>query len=193
MFLHILGSIQLPIQWVPEFSLRSVKLPGREVDKPSLFRAQIKNEWSYMLLPTYVFKAWRLSTLLLPFHIRDLLYWLNTSAKISILWHFCKWRRVFWYVYTKHLGKTAVPTFVSAVSTFVSAGEQPAAARLLRSWVRIPPWARVFVCCECRVLSGKGLCDELITRPEESYRLCCVVVCDLETSRMGVPYIYIWH
>jgi len=39
-------------------------------------------------------------------------------------------------------------------------------------------------------LSGRGLCDELITRPEESYRLCCVVVCDLETSRMGAPYIY---
>jgi len=40
------------------------------------------------------------------------------------------------------------------------------------------------------VLSGRGPCDELITRPEESYRLCCVVVCDLETSRMGAPYIY---
>jgi len=40
------------------------------------------------------------------------------------------------------------------------------------------------------VLSGRGLCDELITRPEESYRLCCVVVCDLETSRRGAPYIY---
>jgi len=39
-------------------------------------------------------------------------------------------------------------------------------------------------------LSGRGLCDELITRPEESYRLCCVVVCDLETSRMGAPNIY---
>jgi hypothetical protein len=39
------------------------------------------------------------------------------------------------------------------------------------------------------VLSGRGLCDELITRPEESYRLCCVVVCDLETSRIGAPYI----
>jgi len=39
-------------------------------------------------------------------------------------------------------------------------------------------------------LSGRGLCDELITRPEESYRLCCVVVCDLEISRMGAPYIY---
>jgi hypothetical protein len=41
------------------------------------------------------------------------------------------------------------------------------------------------------VLSGRGLCDELITRPEESYRLYCVVVCDLETSRIGAPYIYI--
>jgi len=26
----------------------------------------------------------------------------------------------------------------------------------------------MFVCCECFVLSGRGLCDELITRPEES-------------------------
>ena len=66
-------------------------------------------------------------------------------------------------------------------------------------WVRIPPGAWIFVCCECRVLSGRGLCDELITRPEESYRLCFVVACDLETSRMGAPYIYIyiyiyiWH
>ena len=64
------------------------------------------------------------------------------------------------------------------------------AAHLLRSWVRIPPGAWIFVRCECRVLSGRGLCDELITRPEESYRLCCVVVYDLETSRMGAPYIY---
>ena len=72
----------------------------------------------------------------------------------------------------------------------ISAGERPAAAGLLRSWVRIPPGAWIFVCCECRVLSGRGLCDELITRPEESYPLSCVVVCDLETSRMGAPYIY---
>jgi hypothetical protein len=36
-------------------------------------------------------------------------------------------------------------------------------------------------CCDCAVLSGRGLCDGLITRPEESYRLWCVVVCDLET------------
>jgi hypothetical protein len=40
------------------------------------------------------------------------------------------------------------------------------------------------------VLSGRDLCDELIARQEESYRLCCVVVCDLETSRIGAPYIH---
>ena len=44
------------------------------------------------------------------------------------------------------------------------------------------------VCCVCCVLSGRGLCDELITRPEESYRLWCVVVCDLETSRKRRPW-----
>jgi len=42
------------------------------------------------------------------------------------------------------------------------------------------------------VLSGRGLCDELITRPEESYRLWCVVVCDLGTSGMGALHIYIY-
>ena len=42
------------------------------------------------------------------------------------------------------------------------------------------------------MLSGRGLCDKLITRPEESYRLWCIVVCDLETSRICAPYIYIY-
>ena len=54
------------------------------------------------------------------------------------------------------------------------------AARLLRLWVRIPPGAWIFVCCGCCVLSGRGLCDGLITRPGESYRLWRVVVCDQE-------------
>ena len=57
------------------------------------------------------------------------------------------------------------------------------AARLLRLWVRISLGAWTFVCCECCVLSGRGLCDELITRPEESYRLWSVVVFVLETSK----------
>ena len=44
------------------------------------------------------------------------------------------------------------------------------------------------VCCECCVLSCRGLCDKLITRQEETCRPCCVVVCDLETSRMRRPW-----
>jgi hypothetical protein len=48
---------------------------------------------------------------------------------------------------------------------------------------------QVEVCCVCCVLSGRGLfvlsgrglCNGLITRLEESYRLWCVVVCDQET------------
>ena len=44
------------------------------------------------------------------------------------------------------------------------------------------------VCCECCALSGRGLCDELITHPELSYRLWCVVVCDLDTSWMRRPW-----
>jgi len=42
----------------------------------------------------------------------------------------------------------------------------------------------MFVYCECCVLSDRSLCGELITRPEESYRMWCAVVCDLETSWM---------
>jgi len=44
----------------------------------------------------------------------------------------------------------------------------------------------MFVCCECCVLSGRGLCDGLSNRPEEYYRLWCVVVCDLQTTKILV-------
>jgi hypothetical protein len=36
------------------------------------------------------------------------------------------------------------------------------------------------VCCECCVLSGRGICIELNTRPTE----CGVCVCDREASIM---------
>jgi hypothetical protein len=41
--------------------------------------------------------------------------------------------------------------------------------RLLGLWVRIPPRAWMSVSCKCCVLSGRGLCDGLVPRPEESY------------------------
>jgi hypothetical protein len=45
-----------------------------------------------------------------------------------------------------------------------------------------PTGVWIFVCCVCCVLSGRGLCDELITPPEESYRLWRVVLCDQEIA-----------
>jgi hypothetical protein len=36
---------------------------------------------------------------------------------------------------------------------------------------KIPPGAWMSVRCECCVLSGRGLCDELVPRPEKSYRM----------------------
>ena len=65
-----------------------------------------------------------------------------------------------------------------------------AAAVLVRLRVRTPPETLMFVSCECCVLSGRGLCEEL-PRPEESCRLGCVVVCcsrTIETSRMRIPW-----
>jgi len=67
-------------------------------------------------------------------------------------------------------------------------GRRSAGARLLRLWVRIPRGVRMSVYCECYILSGRAICDELITRSEESYRLWCVVVFDLATSWMRTPW-----
>ena len=54
------------------------------------------------------------------------------------------------------------------------------------------------VCCKCCAWSGGDLCDELITRPEESYRVpvcvcVCVCVCVFEREREATitPYTYI--
>jgi len=46
------------------------------------------------------------------------------------------------------------------------------------------------VVCEYFMLSGRGLCDWLFTRPEECYRVCvcvCVTECDHEASLMRRP------
>jgi hypothetical protein len=59
---------------------------------------------------------------------------------------------------------------------------------LLGLRVSIPPGAWMSVSCEYCVMSGKSLCDEPIPRVEESCRLWCVIVCDLETSKMRRPW-----
>ena len=39
-----------------------------------------------------------------------------------------------------------------------------------------PAGAWMSVSCECCVLAGRGLCVGSITRPQQSYRLWCVIV-----------------
>jgi hypothetical protein len=41
---------------------------------------------------------------------------------------------------------------------------------------------------QCSVVLGKSLCDGPIPRPEESYWLWCVILCDIETSSMWRPW-----
>ena len=106
----------------------------------------------------------------------------NTNVASAVTQNPCTWTQVGWLpcLYRLHVfpaGKKK--TCRSQWPSGLRCGS--AAARLLRLWVRILPGAWLSVCCECCVLSGRGLCDGLITRPEESYRLWYVVVCDLET------------
>ena len=63
-----------------------------------------------------------------------------------------------------------------------------AADRLLGLRVSIAPQAWMSVSCGCCVLSGGGLYDGPISRPEESYQPWCVTVYYLGTSEIRLPW-----
>jgi hypothetical protein len=52
-----LGPTQPPIQWVPGALSLGVKWLGHEADHSSPFSAKVKNAWSYVSIPQYVFMA----------------------------------------------------------------------------------------------------------------------------------------
>jgi hypothetical protein len=62
-----------------------------------------------------------------------------------------------------------------------------AGARLLRSRVRISAGTWMSLSSECCILSGRGLFDELITRPEESYWMWFVYDREASTTRRPWP------
>jgi hypothetical protein len=59
------------------------------------------------------------------------------------------------------------------------------AARLLGLRIQISPMAGMSVSFECCVLSSRCLCDGPITRPEEYYRLWCVLSAISEPRQRG--------
>ena len=70
-----------------------------------------------------------------------------------------------------------------------------AAARLLGLRARIPPRAWMSVSCDCCVLSGRDICDRLITHPEESYRVWCVWVwsCSIDNEEAVAHWGLLLH
>jgi hypothetical protein len=54
----VLGPTQPPIQWVPGALSLGVKRSGREADHSPPSGAEVKNEWSYVSTPQYVFMEW---------------------------------------------------------------------------------------------------------------------------------------
>jgi len=85
-------------------------------------------------------------------------------------------------MYASQLESTSLSQWPSSLS-FGSV-----AAVLLGLRDQIPPGAWMFFSYICCVLLVRGPCEELITRPEASYRLWCVVLSDLETWRMLNPW-----
>jgi hypothetical protein len=98
----------------------------------------------------------------------------------------CKWRLatgLFLYLsvlYFKHCGYWNLPIQLPR-----GLRRGFAAARLLAFRVNIPSGAWMSVSCDCCVLSGRVLCEGLITRPEESYRVWCV--CGRKASTVRKP------
>ena len=76
-------------------------------------------------------------------------------------------------------------TFSSSSSAFLDVGLRPLACWDCGFETHLRTC--MFVWYECCVLSGRVLCDELITRPDVSYRMWCVVVYDLGTSWIRRP------
>ena len=99
--------------------------------------------------------------------------------------HFCasSSQFIYWMLFSANTKVVICRFLVAARSMALVCGRLPAEI------VGSNPTGGMDVCLfECCVLSGRGLYDELITHLEESYRLWCVVMCDLESSWMRRPW-----
>ena len=108
-----------------------------------------------------------------PYNVENFFNKYEISVSQEGMWPL---QSVSWFILMSSLHKAPIP--VAERSKVRVPTDQ-----LLGLRVRIPPGAWMSLCCECCVLSGSGFCDRPIPRPEESYRLWCVSVCDLHTLK----------
>jgi hypothetical protein len=130
------------------------------------------------------------STALLPYLLVTPFEWSHFGVMREGGTNYVQWQFV--YTHNSWLGRGSLSTHTSTngrqfkyVVVLIRRSQWPrglrrrsAAERLLGSWHRIPPEAWMFVSCTVFGLSGRGLCDGSIPRPEEYYRLWRVFQCD---------------
>jgi hypothetical protein len=113
-----------------------------------------------------------------------------TQKRTRLCGNYCKGRH--WVIYTNKRW-TANYQFIRFKNNLYSSpniisiidDDADPSGRSLAGNVGSNPGEGMDVCLLWTVLlSGGGVCDELTTPPEESNRMWCAVVCDLETSRM---------
>jgi hypothetical protein len=146
---------RVPVVWLPIYAIT------RQTDTKSTLRSP------KALVPNLYPLSYHIAAYFHKLHITQITHYTNyTLHKLQIN-------------ITLHIAKICIMNIVTVISNLCRSQcprglrRRITAARLLGSWVRI--------CCVYCVLSGRGLCDELVTRPEESYRMWRFVVCDQET------------
>ena len=127
-------------------------------------------------------------------------YFVSILITLKVLLKVCRNMSELWQIVCKNIILTLVYLLVffcelASVFKFAELRSQwprglrrrSSVASLLVLWVQIPPVTWTSASCECCVLSGRGLCVELIPRPEESYRVCVrpSVIMDKEKYSLG--------
>ena len=152
---------------------RSLSIPCRNDHVNSLIR--LDGDAACMKLESATLGRWTVE--LHPKNARESQ---ETGSKLCPCLH--AWTNTHKHTHTrKHKWRNRKTTFISLKQPVPVAARSKAWKRG-RSLVGIAgsnPAGGLDVCCECCVLSGRGLCDEPITRLVEPFRVCeCVIECD---------------